>query len=134
MDQSNNNVFTGNLIANSYGGSEGYGFYVASSSNNNQFKDNIISKNGQYGIRFYPYNTASSGNLFEHNLVSDHLVYGIYGFSAGANTYKDNYVLNNSNTGIIVSGATGQTVAAIMSKAVITESTAAQIIIIFPAM
>lgn len=101
IDNSNSNIFTSNIIARSYNTSE-EGIYVRSGSNNNQFKDNIIYKNGPYGIRFYNYDSACSGNVFEHNLISDHSMYGIYGRSRGANIYKNNVILGNSNTGIII--------------------------------
>jgi len=98
LSSSHNNVITGNTVANNahYGN---YGIHL-SSSHNNDLTNNTASNNTD-GISL----RKSNNNSLMDNTASNNTVCGISLFSSCNNTLTDNTASNNAGTGIYLSSS-----------------------------
>jgi parallel beta-helix repeat protein len=97
MHQSSGNVFTTNRFIDS--GPEGWGVWIADSSNDNRFANNIAQGNDYEGFAI----VGSSGNELLHNISQESNYQGIsLYFGAEHNVVRANVTTDNAGSGVLV--------------------------------
>lgn len=98
MHESSENVFTNNRFFNS--GPEGWGVWVADSSDSNRFEGNVAQGNDYEGFAIA---FGSSGNTLVRNVSRGSNFEGIsLYFGADHNVVRDNTVVDNRTSGVLV--------------------------------